>query len=105
MNDTNKTNLKEQLVWILDKWLEHQDDYEKLNFFFRYEFHRQELTDYLGARISRKIIDLKKDYDKQEYTRQRYNRDGFYRSDSYKEQAEKIHKTNDERYKIHKVNY
>jgi len=105
MNDTNKTNLKEQLVWILDKWLEHQDDYEKLNFFFRYEFHGQELTDYLCARISRKIIDLKKDYDKQEYTRQRYNRDGFYHSDSYKEQAEKIHKTNDERYKIHKVNY
>lgn len=103
MNSTNKTNLKEQLVWMLDKWLEHQDDYEKLNFFFNYEFHSQELADYLETRIIKKIHSLEKEYRKQKFTRQRYARDGFYNSESYKEQKEKMNP--EDRYKVHKVNF
>jgi len=103
MNSTNKTNLKEQLVWILDKWLEHQDDYEKLNFFFNYEFHSQELADYLETNIIKKIHSLERDYRKQKFTRQRYARDNFYTSDSYREQKEKMN--SEERYKVHKVNF
>ena len=103
MNDTNKTNLKQSLVWILDKWLEHQDDYEKLNFFFNYEFHREELADYLETRIITKIHALEKEHRKQKFTRQRYARDGFYNSESYKEQKEKLDP--DDKYRVHKVNF
>ena len=103
MNDTNKTNLKQSLVWILDKWLEHQDDYEKLNFFFNYEFHAEELSDYLENRIIKKIHALEKEHRKQKFTRQRYARDGFYNSESYKEQKEKLDP--EDRYKFHKVNF
>lgn len=103
MNDTNKTNLKQSLVWILDKWLEHQDDYEKLNFFFNYEFHREELIDYLETRIIKKIHALEKEHRKQKFTRQRYARDGFYNSESYKEQKEKLDP--EDKYRVHKVNF
>jgi hypothetical protein len=106
MNSTNKTNLKEQLVWILDKWLEHQDDYEKLNFFFNYEFHGEELTDYIETRIIKKIHSLEKEYRKQKFTRQRYARDNFYTSDAWKEETHKVKNMKDEdRYKVHKVNF
>lgn len=105
MYSKNKTNLKKQIEWIVRYWLSKQEDHEELNFFYNYELHQEELSEFIMTEICNRIHELKKAGRKQEYTRQRYNRDGFYHSDSYKEQAEKIHKTNDERYKIHKVNY
>ena len=76
---------------------------KKLNFFFNYEFHREELADYLETRIINKIHALEKEHRKQKFTRQRYARDGFYNSESYKEQKEKLDP--EDKYRVHKVNF
>ena len=105
MYSKNSTSLKKQLEWLIKYWLSKQVDHEELNFFFMHELHSEEIAMHLDTEISKKIHDLKKQARQQTYTRQRYARDGFYHSDSYKEQAEKIRKTDDERYQVHKVNY
>lgn len=106
MNSKNSTELKKQIEWVIKYWLSKQVDYEELNFFYNYELHQDEFSDFVMSEICKKIHELKKSHHKQTYTRQRYARDGFYTSDAWKEETHKVKNMKDEdRYKVHKVNF
>lgn len=101
MYNSNKTNLKQQLEFVIKFWLDKQENHEELSFFFHHEYHEEQTERFLSNEICKKIAELKQQNRKQEYTRQKYSRDGFYNSESYKEQKEKV----DERYKVHPMRF
>lgn len=103
MYSKNKTNLKDQLAWLIDYWVSKQENYEELNFFYEQEFHGKEFIDHLRRKLLDKIFELERIQKKEEFKRKRYARDGFYASEAYNEQKEKL--KSDDRYKVHKVNF
>lgn len=106
MYSGNKTNLKQQLEFLIKFWLEKQDNFEELSFFFHHEYHEEQTERFLSNEICKRIAQLKKESRKQEYTRQRYSRDGFYNSEAWKQESEKVKNMKDEdRYRVHPMRF